>query len=159
MLIHSPAVGSMRSRTGRNPGGTARPLNRVIVPQSRRGDDRIRNSNGPGSTPVNGKQNRRNRPKTRTGRKKLLWSPTRLILFSLAMGLAGTLYLTHVFQTQGILREVQQLRREYERVARVHADVRRNYDRMTGPAEVYRRAGSLGMVSGGAADPVIMRED
>ena len=76
-------------------------------------------------------------------------------MYSVLFGVLGFLYLTHVFQTQSTLREVQQLRRDYERAERLHTDARRNYDRMTGPAEVYRRAESLGMVSGGAVDPVI----
>lgn len=83
------------------------------------------------------------------------WSPGRLIVYSLMFGLAGSLYLTHVFQTQSILSEVQQLRREHERAQRIFNDTRRTYDAMTGPAEVYRRAESLGLVSGGAADPIL----
>lgn len=83
------------------------------------------------------------------------WSPGRLIVYSLLFGLAGSLYLTHVFQTQGILSEVQQLRREHERAQRIFNDTRRTYDASTGPAEVYRRAESLGLVSGGATDPIL----
>jgi len=121
------------------------------------------NGNGSGTSNGNGSQNgtgnRTNRRKTRkkTGRITL-WSPWKLILLSILLGIAGSIYLTHVFETQNTLREVQQLRREYERAHRVNTEVRRNYDRMTGPAEVYNRAASLGMISGGAADPVIVIE-
>ncbi len=113
------------------------------------------NGNGKGSH--NGTGNGSNGRKTRrkTGRSTL-WSPWKLMLLSILLGMAGSIYLTHVFETQNDLREVQQLRREYERAYRVHTEVRRNYDRMTGPAEVYNRAASLGMISGGAADPVIV---
>lgn len=89
-------------------------------------------------------------------KKSSLWSPWKLMLLSIALGVVGSIYLTHVFQTQTILREVQQLRRNYERVQRVNTDARRNYDRMTGPVEVYRQAGQIGMINGGAADPVII---
>ncbi len=88
--------------------------------------------------------------------KQTLWSPWKLILFSVMAGIAGLLYLTHVFQTQDMLREVQELRRDYERTHRIYVDTRRNYERVTGPAEVYRRAESAGMISGGAMDPVII---
>ena len=83
------------------------------------------------------------------------WSPGRLIVYSLLFGLAGSMYLTHVFQTQSILSEVQQLRREHERAQRILNDTRRTYDASTGPAEVYRRAESLGLISGEATDPIL----
>ncbi len=117
------------------------------------------NGNGSrnGTRSRNGAGNRSNGQKTQ---KKTplpaIWSPWKLIMLSILLGIAGSVYLTHVFETQNTLREVQQLRREYERAHRVHTEVRRNYDRMTGPAEVYSRAASLGMISGGAADPVIV---
>ncbi len=119
-------------------------------------------TNGNGSGKSNGSARPSNGSKTRKTRKKTgvsaLWSPWKLILLSVALGLAGSVYLNHVFETQNTLREVQQLRREYDRAHRVHTEVQRNYDRMTGPAEVYNRAASLGMVSGGANDPVIIIE-
>jgi len=119
----------------------------------------VRNGNGSHNGSHNGTGNRSNGRKTRrkTG-LPTLWAPWKLILLSILLGIAGSIYLTHVFETQNTLREVQQLRREYERVHRVHTEMRRNYDRMTGPAEVYNRAASLGMISGGAADPVIVIE-
>ncbi|MEX0680437.1 MAG: hypothetical protein WD097_03575 [Balneolales bacterium] len=101
-----------------------------------------------------------NRPTTngvsKKSKKQRLWSPWKLILFSIFLGISGVLYLTHLFQTQNILSEVQQLRREYERAHRIHADTRRTYDRMTGPVEVYRQAEAMGMMYGGANDPVII---
>lgn len=101
---------------------------------------------------VNGKQKK-------SQKKKSFWSPWRLILISVVIGIVGLFYLTHVFHTQNTLQEVQQLRRQHERAERLHNEARRNYDRMTGPTEVYRRAESLGMVSGGAGDPVIIIRD
>lgn len=97
------------------------------------------------------------RPHKKRGVSRL-WSPWKLILLSVALGLAGSIYLTHVFETQNRLREVQQLRSEHERAQRLHTEVRRNYERMTGPAEVYSRAASLGMITGGPNDPVLTME-
>lgn len=115
--------------------------------------------NGNSSQNGNGLQNGKASP---SGSKKnyasaKTWSPWKLILLSVVLGLAGSLYLTHVFETQNTLREVQQLRREYERAQRLHTEAKREYDRITGPSEVYSRAQAMGMVSGGAADPVIHR--
>ncbi len=137
--------------SGAHPAPPARLPSRYYSPALSRG-----NGNGHANGSSNGNQPSNGRKKSaRSGRMKL-WSPWKLILLSIALGLAGSVYLTHVFETQNALREVQQLRREYERTHRVHTEVRRNYDRMTGPAEVYNRAASIGMISGGAADPVIV---
>lgn len=90
--------------------------------------------------------------------RRSLWSPWKLIAFTILLGIAGSLYLTHVFHTQNTLQEVQQLRREHERASRINTEARRDYERMIGPAEVYQQAESIGMVSGGATDPVIFLE-
>lgn len=111
-------------------------------------------SNTPKTGPINGSNGKRSSGGSR--KKKKLLSPGKLILWSVALGLAGTLYLTHVFQTQNTLQEVQQLRMEHERAQRIHTEARRNYEQITGPAEIYSRAQSLGMISGGATDPVIV---
>ncbi|MBP3193403.1 hypothetical protein [Natronogracilivirga saccharolytica] len=111
-------------------------------------------SNTPKTGPLSGSNGKRSSGGSR--KKKKLLSPGKLILWSVALGLAGTLYLTHVFQTQNTLQEVQQLRMEHERAQRIHTEARRNYEQMTGPAEIYSRAQSLGMISGGATDPVIV---
>ena len=135
------------------PAPPARLPSRYYGPAVNRG-----NGNGHANGTSNGSKPSNGRKKSaRSGRMKL-WSPWKLILLSIMLGIAGSVYLTHVFETQNRLREVQQLRREYERTHRVHTEVRRNYDRMTGPAEVYNRAASIGMIYGGAADPVIVIE-
>ena len=125
----------------------------VILPKSHSGTATggsagragVRPAAGNGSSPSSAKQSFR--------------EPWKWMVVSLLIGIAGILYLTHVFQTQHKLEEVQQLRIEHQRAERVYTEVRRNYDRMTGPAEVYSRAQSLGMISGGASDPVILIED
>lgn len=92
----------------------------------------------------------------RSSSEKQKWSPWKLIGLVFIIGIAGSLYLTHVFQMQNTLQEVQQLRINYERTKLEYLEIKRNYERMTGPAEVYRRAETLGMVTGGEADPVII---
>ncbi len=120
------------------------------------GQGRRISSNTSGGQESSVRQNGKKKQKKNS--RPMLWAPWKLILLSVLLGIAGTVYLTHVFETQSTLREVQQLRREYERAHRVHTEVTRNYHRMTGPAAVYDRAGSIGMISGGAADPVIIIE-
>ncbi len=131
---------------------TVRLPSRYYGPSVQRGNGNSQNGSNGVPKPSNGRKTRK------SANRSTLWSPWKLILLSILLGIAGSIYLTHVFQTQNTLREVQQLRREYERAHRVHTEVQRNYDRMTGPAEVYNRAASLGMISGGAADPVIVIE-
>lgn len=83
----------------------------------------------------------------------------KVISASLLAGFLGVVYLDHVFTTQAILREVNQLHREHEKAAILHNDLRFTYERMTGPADVYQRAKSIGLVDGGPADDIIIVED
>lgn len=89
--------------------------------------------------------------------KKSGIAPWKIVLTSILIGIAGYFYISHVFATQSILSEVNALQREYESAQRVYEDRALTYDRMTGPAEVYRRAGSLGLIHGGANDPIIKK--
>lgn len=86
-------------------------------------------------------------------------SPFKIILFAVFAGAFGILYLSHVFATQKEYKAVLELRREYEKIQRLHADRQFTYDRMTGPAEVYSRAKTLGLKDGGPADGVITIKD
>lgn len=81
--------------------------------------------------------------------------PWKVIVGTIAMGLLGILYLNHVFATQKLLQEVNQLEREYNQVKRMHDDYRLTYDRMIGPAEIYEKAKSRGFINGGPAEKVI----
>lgn len=85
--------------------------------------------------------------------------PWKVIVGTILIGAAGLLYLTHIFATQQLHQEVQQLEREYNKAKRLHADYRLTYDRMTGPSEIYSRARELGFINGGPADKVIEVED
>lgn len=81
--------------------------------------------------------------------------PWKVITGAIVLGLLGMLYLKHVFATQELLREVQQVEREYNQVKRLHSNYRLTYDQMIGPAEIYNKAKDRGFINGGPAEKVI----
>jgi hypothetical protein len=81
--------------------------------------------------------------------------PWKIILGAIVLGISGIFYLNHVFATQQLLREVNQLEAEYNRVKRMHTDYKLIYDRMIGPAEIYENAQNAGFINGGPAEKVI----
>ncbi len=81
--------------------------------------------------------------------------PWKIILATIAVGVFGFLYLTHVFSTQKLLEEVQLLEAEYNKVRTQHDALKLQYDRMIGPAEIYEKAEKAGFVNGGPADKII----
>lgn len=81
--------------------------------------------------------------------------PWKVILSAVIIGALGVLYLNHLFATQQLLREVQQLEREYNQTKRLHSDHRLTYDRMIGPSEIYEKAKGMGFINGGPAEKVI----
>lgn len=83
-------------------------------------------------------------------------TPWKVILTSFLIGICGILYITHVFSTQQLLQEVQQLENEFNKASRVHAERRLAYDRMVGPKEIYQRAREQGFINAGPADEVII---
>ena len=80
----------------------------------------------------------------------------KLIGIIILLGFAGLAYIHHVFRTQEILNEVGRLEQEFEKARRIHADRKFQFERMTGPSEVYRRATQQGFVHGGAAEGVVV---
>jgi len=84
-------------------------------------------------------------------------SPVKMLVVTLLIGVFGYLYIAHIFYTQELLREVNQLRTTYENARVDHTDTRLTYERMTGPADVYRNAKTLGLTDGGPADRIINR--
>lgn len=82
-------------------------------------------------------------------------TPWKVILTSFLIGICGFIYISHVFATQQLLEEVQQLEHEFNRVNRIHSEHRLEYDRMVGPREIYQRARQKGFVNAGPADRVI----
>lgn len=95
-------------------------------------------------------------------KKKKLSLPSipawKLILGAILLGALGVLYLNHVFATQELLAEVQQLENEYQKTKRRHEDYRLTYDRMIGPKEIYEKAKNQGFINGGPANKVITVE-
>lgn len=83
-------------------------------------------------------------------------TPWKVILGSLVIGAFGLLYLTHVFSTQSLLEEVQVLEADYNRSRAQYDELKLRYDRMVGPAEIYRKAEEQGFINGGPADQVII---
>lgn len=81
--------------------------------------------------------------------------PWKVILTTIAIGVFGFLYLTHVFATQKLLEEVQKLESEYNKVRTQHDALKLQYDRMVGPAEIYEKAEKAGFINGGPADKLI----
>tara|TARA_R110002124_G_scaffold287346_1_gene473461 strand:- start:6132 stop:6548 length:417 start_codon:yes stop_codon:yes gene_type:complete len=81
--------------------------------------------------------------------------PWKVIFATIAIGVFGFLYLTHVFATQKLLEEVQKLESEYNKVRSQHDALKLQYDRMVGPAEIYNKAEQAGFINGGPADKLI----
>ncbi|MFU8861362.1 MAG: hypothetical protein ACNA8K_13170 [Cyclonatronaceae bacterium] len=122
---------------------------------------RISKGNGQGTGNENGrvqgvKPNRRKKPAAESTSTRKGPKAGRLILWTLILGVLGYGYITHVFATQQLNSEVNELRRQFENVQANHASKALTYDRMTGPAEVYRRARELGFIDPGPADHVII---
>jgi len=87
------------------------------------------------------------------------FKPWKIILGIFVLGLFGFFYLSHVFATQKLLREVQQLEQEFNKARTTHDELKLRYDRMVGPAEIYEKAKNMGFVNGGPADQVIYAEE
>ncbi|HET6528270.1 MAG TPA: hypothetical protein VFG39_05930 [Balneolaceae bacterium] len=81
--------------------------------------------------------------------------PWKVIVGAIALGIFGVLYISHVFATQQLLREVQQLEREYNQARRLNNSYQLKYDRMTGPAQIYEKAKGMGLINGGPAERII----
>jgi len=82
--------------------------------------------------------------------------PWKVIVGSIVVGILGLAYLTHVFSTQQLLEEVQAMEAEYNKTRAQYDELKLRYDRMIGPAEIYRKAESQGFVNGGPVDEVII---
>ena len=82
-------------------------------------------------------------------------APWKVIIGVIIGGLLGLAYLNHVFATQELLGEVQQLEQQYNQTQRSHDSYQLQYDRMIGPAEISEKAKGLGFINGGPAEKVI----
>ncbi|TVR31505.1 MAG: hypothetical protein EA390_06370 [Balneolaceae bacterium] len=106
-----------------------------------------------GSAPTFGRRINQDTPKT----KKSLpaFTPWKVILASLLIGVCGFIYIGHVFSTQQTLQEVQRLENEFNKAQRLYNEKRLAYDRMVGPKEIYQKAREQGFINAGVADQVI----
>ena len=69
-----------------------------------------------------------------------------------------TLYVGHVYATQDVLAELQQMRRENLRLHLKHNQLKSAFDRATGPSVIYQRAGAMGLQDGIDYGPTIEME-
>jgi len=67
----------------------------------------------------------------------------------LIVAAAFTLYIGHVHSTDDLLSDVQRLRRENHQLHLKYNRLKGEFDRLTGPAEIRRRARALGFEDGG----------
>lgn len=110
-------------------------------------------SNGGGSS-----QNYGTRKKAVDSPKKSklpAFTPWKMILGCMLVGLFGLMYINHVFSTQQALLEVQQLENNFNKTQRIYNEQRLEYDRMIGPKEIYQQAREQGFVNAGPADQII----
>ncbi len=83
------------------------------------------------------------------------FTPWKVILASVVIGICGLIYIGHVFSTQQALMEVQQLENEFNKTQRLYNEKRLEYDRMVGPKQIYQQAREQGFVNAGPADQII----
>ncbi len=86
-------------------------------------------------------------------------APWKIIVASFVIGIFGVLYISHVFRTQQLLKEVKNLEQKYQRTKRTHEQYELQYERMTGPRQIYEKAQQNGFVSGGPVEQVITIEE
>ncbi len=77
-------------------------------------------------------------------------STLRFALILAAVAAAFTLYVGHVHATQDILAKTEAARKENHRLHLKYNRLKGDFDRMTGPAEIHRRANALGLVEDAA---------
>lgn len=85
-----------------------------------------------------------------------VFTPWKVLLASFLIGVCGILYIGHVFSTQQLLIEVNQLESEFNQTKRLYDEKRLTFDRMTGPKEIYQKARQEGFINPGTADRVLI---
>jgi hypothetical protein len=93
---------------------------------------------------------------TLPGKLKGKLSAGKVILVTVLLGVAGLMYLAHVFTMQQIVRDLNRLQKEYERARLTYEDRMLTWERKTGPGEIYRKAKALGFEYGGLYDQTIV---
>ena len=84
-----------------------------------------------------------------------VFTPWKIVLAVFLIGICGIFYISHVFDTQQTLTEVNQLENEYNKALRIYQEKRLTYERLTGPKIIYKKARELGFVNAGPADQII----
>lgn len=84
-------------------------------------------------------------------------TPAKMIIGSLIIGVLGYFYISHVFYMQRLHAEVLRLRSVHAQVRLDQLNTQLTYERMTGPADVYQRARQIGLIDGGPADNLLIR--
>lgn len=82
-------------------------------------------------------------------------APWKIILSLIVVGGLGIAYLTHVFNTRQLLQEVNQLEQQNQKVERLNKEYRLQYQRLTGPSEIYDEAEQMSFIHGGPADQIL----
>lgn len=109
--------------------------------------------NTDGSAPTFG---RRKKTEQKNKLSKLpAFTPWKVVLAVFLIGICGIIYISHVFNTQQTLSEVNQLENEYNKALRIYQEKRLAYERLTGPKVIYQKARELGFVNAGPADQII----
>ncbi len=101
---------------------------------------------------------KKNTPNKKLERDNIVFprfKPGVVILLSLIIGGVGFIYLTHVFATQSLLKEVQALESEFSKTRHNYEELKLRYDRLIGPSEIYEKATNAGFINGGPADYII----
>ena len=95
------------------------------------------------------------RKSNKTTKPIITIAPRKLILWAVITGIMGFSYITHVFNTQQVLAQVNETRVEYERARIIYDNRALIYHRMTGPAEIYSRAKEQGFIDKDPSDRII----
>jgi hypothetical protein len=88
-------------------------------------------------------------------RSRFSIAPGYIMLWSFIFGICGYAYITHVFTTQRLLVETREARQELERTELLYENRALQFEQMSGPAEVLRRAGEMELENFGPVDYVI----
>lgn len=116
--------------------------------------------------PLNRHQNRENirpnkrkaipNPKVEAVKNSIAKIKTWKVIVGIIISLAiGFVYVTHVFATQKLLKEVQTLEADFNKSRTKHDLLKLRYDRMIGPSDIYKKAEAAGFVNRGPADKII----
>lgn len=123
--------------------------NRKVKPKEKPAERASKKTNGSAKN---------HRTKASAAKKEFLFfniQPWKIIFGVIVAGILGIFYLRHVFATQELLSEVEQLEQQYEQIKRKHDYYKLSYDRMIGPKEIYDKARAAGFIDGGPAEKVI----